>query len=79
MIEEPVVHTRLLKCALAQEQALVWWERSSPASNAAQAFTELWWGSASEARVRVLLTNMKARFPADKAQVLRALPALTSQ
>lgn len=79
MTEEQQVHTRLLKCALAEEQALVWWERSTPTTTAADAFNELWWGSASEARVRVLVTNMRARFPPDRVQVLRALPNLNHQ
>ncbi len=61
------IHTRLLKCALIVEESRAYWQRIDPAatdSPADQAFQEYWFGAKSLARVKVLLTNLRARFDA---------------
>lgn len=79
MTEQPQTHTRLLKCGLALEPARIWWQRWTPDATPTRAFSELWFGSASEARVRVLFVNLRARFPHDRVAVLQALRGLSAQ
>lgn len=60
------LHTRLLKCALDVEGARAYWQRCEPGTNAdaEQAFEEYWFGAKSLPRIRVLLSNFRARFDA---------------
>lgn len=62
--EATQVHTRLLKCALEVEDARAFWAHWRPDSptEAQTAFDEYWFGARSLARVKVLLTNFRARF-----------------
>lgn len=63
--EQEQVHTRLLKCALEEDEARAYWAAHSPGLTAAQAFERYTFGAAkSMPRVEVLLTNMRARFDA---------------
>ena len=59
-------HTRLLKCALQVEDSRAFWGRAVEAGDvdAATVFADYWFGAKSLARVRVLLTNFRARFTA---------------
>jgi len=74
--EATAVHTRLLKCALAVEDARAYWARvdETVPATAQRAFDEYWFGARSLPRVEVLLSNMRARFDAFPA-ALRALRA----
>lgn len=58
------IHTRLLKCALEVEDSRAYWRhwRAEPAIGSQEAFDEYWFGARSLARVKVLLTNFRARF-----------------
>jgi hypothetical protein len=60
------VHTRLSKCALEVDNSRAFWARSDEgtAVNAQLAFDEYWFGARSLARVKILVTNMRARFGA---------------
>ena len=60
------MHTRLLKCALEVEDARAFWQhwRPNTRTEAQTAFDEYWFGARSLARVKVLLTNFRARFEA---------------
>jgi len=74
--ETTQVHTRLLKCALEVEGSRAYWRRVAPPSTAAtavEAFEGFWFGAKSLPRVKVLLTNFRARFDAfpDALQVLQ--------
>ncbi len=62
--EETQTHTRVLKCALEVEDCRAYWSLPLDAApkDATKAFEEYWFGARSLARVRVLLTNMRARF-----------------
>lgn len=62
--ETTQVHTRLLKCALEVEDSRAYWRRwrVEPAIGSQEAFDEYWFGARSLARVKVLLTNFRARF-----------------
>ncbi len=62
--EHAQVHTRLLKCALEVEDARAYWQHVQPGGEASsqQAFDDYWFGAKSLARVKVLLTNFRARF-----------------
>lgn len=76
------IHTRLLKCALAVEEARAYWERVDPADDRPRlqrAFDEYWFGAKSHAWVEVLLANMRARYDAfpEALQVLRRWPQMT--
>lgn len=65
--EETSVHTRLLKCALELEETRAWWSHvdpDGPPPDPAEAFEQYWFGDRSLARVRVLFTNMRARYGA---------------
>ena len=73
--ETTEIHTRLMKCALEVEDARAYWQRATPGepSNPQQAFDDYWFGAKSLARVKVLLTNFRARFDEfpEALQVLR--------
>ena len=60
------VHTRLLKCALEVEDSRAYWShwRPEPSISSQEAFDSYWFGARSLARVKVLLTNFRARFDA---------------
>ncbi len=79
--EEVQVHTRLLKCALEVEDARAFWRHVAPGMevSAEQAFDEYWFGARSLPRIKVLLTNFRARFSAfpDALGVLHRWPAMT--
>ena len=62
--ETTEVHTRLLKCALEVEDARAYWQQAGPdhPANPQDAFDNYWFGAKSLARVKVLLTNFRARF-----------------
>jgi hypothetical protein len=64
--EETVLHTRLLKCALAVEESRAYWRQAVPGGGASaeDAFTAWWFGAKSLDRVQVLFTNLRARFDA---------------
>lgn len=72
--ETTEVHTRLLKCALEVEDARAYWRFTCPGEDPspAEAFESYWFGAKSLARVKVLLTNFRARFDAYPA-ALRVL------
>ncbi len=61
------VHTRLLKCTLEVDESRAYWQAtpSNGSGTSAQlAFDEYWFGAKSLQRVKVLLTNMRARYDA---------------
>jgi len=60
------IHTRLLKCALEVENARAFWAHvdETTEASAQQAFDEYWFGARSLPYIKVLLTNMRARFGA---------------
>lgn len=61
------IHSRLIKCPLAVEESRSYWERAKPDDDrpAAQiAFEEYWFGAKSLPWVKVLVSNMQARFDA---------------
>jgi len=62
--ETTQVHTRLLKCALQVEDSRAYWQQghAEPTIGSQRAFDEYWFGARSLARVKVLLTNFRARF-----------------
>ena len=64
--EEKSIHTRLLKCTLEVESARAWWQQTPAATVgddvAHRAFEHSWFGVRSLPRVKVLLTNLRARF-----------------
>lgn len=65
--EATEVHTRLLKCALVVDASRAYWQHvdpDDPDDLAKRAFEEYWFGAKSLARVKVLLTNLRARFDA---------------
>jgi hypothetical protein len=73
------VHTRLLKCALIVPESRAWWQHVDPTSRvhpAAQAFEEFWFGAKSQGRVKVLISNLRARYDAFPAAlaVLKGWP-----
>ncbi len=69
------VHTRLLKCALGVDDARAYWARAHQPVSAERAFEDYWFGAKSIARVKVLLTNFRARFDAfpESLPVLRTM------
>ena len=61
------IHSRLIKCPLAVEESRAYWERAKPdddRSSAQIAFEEYWFGAKSLPWVKVLVSNMQARFDA---------------
>jgi len=64
--EETSVHTRLLKCALVIDEARAYWQQVSLGQEVSsqEAFEGYWFGAKSLPRVKVLLTNFRARFDA---------------
>ena len=70
------VHTRLLKCALEIEGSRAYWQHTTPGVDPSPtvAFEAYWFGTPSLDRVKILLTNFRARFDAYPA-ALRALHA----
>lgn len=61
------IHSRLIKCPLVVEESRSYWERKKPNDDrpAAQiAFEEYWFGAKSLPWVKVLVSNMQARFDA---------------
>lgn len=58
------VHTRLLKCALEIDDSRAYWQRwrPQPPISSQEVFDDYWFGAKSLARVKVLLTNCRARF-----------------
>lgn len=76
--EETQVHTRLLKCALEVEDARAYWRHATAGvpHTAEEAFKAYWFGSRSLPRIKVLLTNLHARFDAfpQALQVLSLWP-----
>ena len=79
-VEQEQVHTRLLKCALEEDEARAYWASHSSGMTAAQAFEGYTFGAAkSMPRVEVLLTNMRARFDAFPfaLAVLKRWPAMS--
>ena len=64
--EQREVHTRIMKCALEVEEARAYWQHvtSRTPAEAQVAFDEYWFGAKSMARVKVLLTNFRARYDA---------------
>lgn len=72
--ETTEVHTRLLKCALVVEEARAFWPTTE--LDPGTAFDTYVFGAKSLARVKVLLTNLRARFDAfpQARAVLRGWP-----
>lgn len=65
--ERKEIHTRLLKFALGADVCRDYWEHVEPSQtpvDARVAFEGQWFGSATESRVRVILSNMRVRFDA---------------
>jgi hypothetical protein len=64
--ETTAVHTRLSRCALEVDDSRAFWAHVDEATSvdAQRAFEEYWFGARSLSRVKVLLTNMRARFSA---------------
>lgn len=64
--EAITVHTRILRCMLAAEDCHAYWRRVDPGApiqgRADVAFTNRWFGTKSEARVRTLVGDMLERF-----------------
>jgi hypothetical protein len=61
------IHTRLMKCALEVEESRAYWSRFEPGEPpppVSRVFEEYWFGARSVPRIRVLLTNLRARFDA---------------
>lgn len=78
--EQDQIHTRLLKCALEEDEARSYWASHTPGLTAAQAFERYTFGAAkSMPRVEVLLTNMRARFDAFPfaLEVLKRWPTMS--
>jgi hypothetical protein len=59
-------HTRLSRCALEVDDSRAFWTHADGTTDidAQLAFDEYWFGARSLARIKVLLTNMRARFSA---------------
>lgn len=64
--ETTQVHTRLSRCALEVDDSRAFWAHVDEGTglDARRAFEEYWFGARSLSRVKVLLTNMRARFSA---------------
>lgn len=64
--EATALHTRLLHCALEVEDARAYWSRTDGSTPATprEAFEQYWFGARSFPRIKVLLTNLRARFAA---------------
>jgi hypothetical protein len=61
------IHTRLQRCTLEIENSRAWWSHPAFATAgdvATRAFEESWFGARSLPRVKVLLSNFRARFDA---------------
>jgi len=75
--EETEIHTRLLRCTLAPDECRAYWRAMAEhgALTRSLAFETYAFGQKSEARVEVLLANMRARFDAfdDSLSALQAL------
>lgn len=77
------LHTRILRCTLAADDAQIYWSHFDPAEAPAhrnlRAFEERWFGGRSQARVKLLLANLSARFDAHPSAVaeLRAWRGMT--
>jgi hypothetical protein len=82
--EVSVVHSRLLKLALATQESRAYFAHvrpeMPPRERAARAFEERWFGAKSEARVRDLLANFQLRYDAYPSALaaLRTLDRLDS-
>jgi hypothetical protein len=64
MTEETALHTRILKLALAVDDARAYWplRHASPNATPTDAFNSYWFGERSLPAVKVLFTNFKQRF-----------------
>jgi hypothetical protein len=65
--ETTELHTRLLKCALLPDESRAWWRHRAPSEarpDALHIFEAGWFGARSLPRIRVLRTNLHARFDA---------------
>lgn len=66
--EATVVHTRILRCMLAEDDCFAYWrhvDTSLPVAERVRiAFEHRWFGTKSEARVRTIMTDMVERFDA---------------
>jgi len=65
--ETTAIHTRLLKCSLEVEESRSYWRHTSEHAERAtpeRAFEEYWFGARSLPRVKLFLTNFRARFDA---------------
>lgn len=65
--EATVVHTRILRCALAVDSSHAYWRNAAPehvpaAQRTLEAFEERWFGEKSERRVHSIITEMIERF-----------------
>ena len=78
--EESTMHTRIMKCALQVDESRAYWAhadaRSEPSST--EAFERYWFGAKTMPRVKVLLSNMRARYSAypNALWVLHRWPAM---
>jgi len=67
-VEVTAIHTGILRCTLAAEDSQIYWSHFDPAEPPARrnlrAFEERWFGSRSQARVKLLLASLSARFDA---------------
>lgn len=80
MTEVRDIHTRILKCALEVEDARAYWRHTEPGvvPTAERVFEQYWFGSKSLGRIKVLLTNFRARYDAfpSALRVLHAWEAM---
>ena len=76
-------HSRIMKCALEVEESRAYWKHTdgSLAATPQRAFDEFWFGARSLARVKVLLSNFRARFDAfpPALPVLHAWPHMSPE
>jgi len=77
------MHTRLLKCTLEVEHSRLYWRHMAEGGGSAnagvlakRAHAQFWFGSRSQSRTSILLTNFRARFDA-YPEALRSLSAWT--
>jgi hypothetical protein len=83
-VEATELQTRILRCTLAPEASQAYWARvdlpEPPERRNLRAFEERWFGSKSQAAVKVLLANLSARFDAHPQALaeLRAWPNISA-
>lgn len=82
--EATEIHSRLVKCPLAVEEARAYWGRAvvgGPPPNSQEAFEQYWFGAKSLAWVKELVLNLQARFGAfpEALAVLKSWDSMTPE